>query len=96
MVFHFPDRDKPAADDEGGGNDSIWAVVAGTVKAYNLPIDYVLYDMSYVNMIMYGAVLPSYRSRKDGDKGRNAGQDIIRADDPANRDRVRRFLDSIE
>lgn len=52
--------------------------------------------MSYVNMIMYGAVLPSYRSRKDGDKGGNIGQDIIRADDPANRDRVRRFLDSIE
>lgn len=66
------------------------------MKAYNLPIDYVLYDMSYVNMIMYGAVLPSYRSHKDGDKVSNTGQDIIRADDPANRDRVRRFLDSID
>ncbi len=66
------------------------------MKAYNLPIDYVLYDMSYVNMIMYGAVLPSYRSRKDSDKGGKSEQDIIRADDPANRDRVRRFLDSIE
>lgn len=65
------------------------------MKAYNLPIDYVLYDLSYVNMIMYGAVLPSYRNHKDRDKGENK-EDIIRADDPANRDKVRRFLDSIE
>lgn len=47
--------------------------------------------MSYVNMIMYGAVLPSYNPKKD----RKKGEEIIKADDPANRDKVRRFFDSI-
>lgn len=52
--------------------------------------------MSYVNVIMYGAVLPSYR-RKDGNND-NGGkdQDIIKADDPNNKDRVRKFLDGID
>ena len=90
--YFFPARNQPAAPDERSErNDSIWALVAGTVKAFCLPIDYVLYDMSYVNMIMYGAVLPSYNPKKD----RKKGEEIIKADDPANRDKVRRFFDSI-
>lgn len=55
--------------------------------------------MSYVNVIMYGAVLPSYHSKKDSDKGINKGgkeQEIVKADDPMNRERVRKFLDEIE
>jgi hypothetical protein len=28
--------------------------------SYHLPFDYVLYDMSYANVYMYNAVLPSY------------------------------------
>jgi hypothetical protein len=59
--------------------------VAGMVKAYNLPIDYVLYEMSYANVIMYGSVLPSY----DGKKGES---DVINADDPQNREAVRGLL----
>lgn len=48
-------------------------------------------------MIMYGAVLPSYKSKKDDKKtGKQPEQDIIKADDPKNRDKVRKFLDSIE
>ena len=64
-----------------------------------MPIDYVLYEMSYANMVLYGAVLPSYR-HKDG--GKNGGsekrkkQEIIRADDPRNKEKVRQFFDSIE
>ncbi|WP_320980051.1 hypothetical protein [Bacteroides sp.] len=62
------------------------------VKAYNLPIDYVLYDMSYANMIMYGAVLPSYTSNKD--KGKSGQeQEIIKVDDPKNRDRVKKIFE---
>lgn len=64
------------------------------VKAYNLPIDYVLYDLSYANMIMYSAVLPSYDGGKDGNKKEK--QKVIKADDPANRDSVRRFLENVE
>ena len=68
-------------------------MVAGTVKAFNLPIDYVLYDMSYANVILYGATIPSLKSGKD--KGKEK-QEVIRADDPKNRDKVRQFLESIE
>lgn len=69
--------------------------MAGFVRGYNLPIEYVLYDLSYANMILYSAVIPSYKSRdkKDGDGKKK--QDEIRADDPANRDKVRKFLDEI-
>ncbi|MDR0429366.1 MAG: hypothetical protein LBH58_02665 [Tannerellaceae bacterium] len=89
--FNFPDRDKSSPEDKGDGdrNDSIWAVVAGIVKSYNLPIDYVLYEMSYANMIMYASVLPGY-----SDKNKGAGKDneVINADDPKNRDKVRSIL----
>lgn len=69
--------------------------MAGIVKAYSLPLDYVLYDMSYVNMVMYGAVIPSYngKHRKGGGKG---GQERIKADDPRNRAKVRKLLDSFD
>lgn len=40
---------------------------------------------------MYGAVLPSYNPKKDKKKG----EGTIKADDPTNRDKVRRFFDSI-
>ena len=76
-------------------SDSIWAVIAGTVKAYNLPINYVLYEMSYPNIILYGAVLPSYSSKKK-DKKDSGKQDIIKVDDPKNREKVRKILDSID
>lgn len=45
--------------------------MAGVVKAFNLPIEYVLYDMSYANAILYCACLPSYDSKaseKSGDE----------------------------
>lgn len=64
-------------------------MIAGTVKGFNLPLEYVLYDLSYANMIMYGAVLPSFRG---GAKGRADDREPIKADDPRNRDRVRRIL----
>ena len=47
-------------------------------------------------MMMYGAVLPSYKSKKDGNNTDKPKQDVIKADDPNNRDKVEEFLDSIE
>ena len=67
--------------------------MAGTAKAFNLPIDYVLYDMSYANLTLYGASLPSYRSHS---KGKQGEEEVIDASDPANKERVRAFLDSID
>lgn len=68
-------------------------MIAGTAKAYGLTPEYVLYEMSYANVVMYGAVLPSYRK---GSKGKQDNQKVIRADDPRNNNKVRQFLDNIE
>lgn len=44
-------------------------------------------------MILYGAVIPSYRGNRDGKKSE---QEEINADDPKNRDKIRQVLDSID
>lgn len=51
-----------------------------------MTIDYALNELSYANMIMYGSVMPSYNSDKDGDN------ETINADDPTNKDKVRSIL----
>lgn len=93
--YHFPVRDKSDEADESGLTDSIWAVVAGVAKALGLRIDYVLNDMSYANLNLYSASLPTYRkAQKDKQQGSiNDKQDIIKADDPKNRELVRQFIE---
>lgn len=68
------------------------------VKAYGLTPDYVLNNMSYANMLLYGAVLPSYDPKKKRDKGKGGSerQKVIKADDRANREEVRRFFETCE
>ncbi len=84
-------RDKSDETDEGGLTDSIWAVVAGVSKSLGLTIDYVLNEMSYANLNLYSASLPTYR-KPDKDGKRDGKGETIRADDPKNRDRVRDFI----
>ena len=48
--------------------------------------------MSYVNLIMYSRVLPSYESEDKQEKKEDVGEEVINADDPANRDKVREIL----
>lgn len=55
-----------------------------------------LYDLSYVNMIMYGAVLPQYKSHNKQGKQDGKREEVIKADDPSNRDRVREILQAID
>lgn len=69
-------------------------MIAGVVKGYNLPIDYVLYDMSYTNMIMFGAVIPSYNSKRKGKDSKE--QEVVKADDPRNRARVRKIFEDFD
>lgn len=73
--------------------------MAGTAKAFNLPFDYVLYNMSYANTLLYGAALPTYIPKKDRKKtgdpkynGTAYGAEHIRADDPRNADKMRQFF----
>ena len=97
-AYHFPDRDKPDATDESGDqNDSVWAIVAGTVKAFNLPVEYVLYDMSYANMVMYGATLPSYKHKADDKDGKKRKrQKAIKVDDIRNREKIKSIFEQFD
>lgn len=49
--------------------------------------------MSYANLLMYGAVLPSYDSEE---KKEGKEQQVIKADDPTNRDKVRKFFEDCD
>nr|DAU88906.1 MAG TPA: hypothetical protein [Caudoviricetes sp.] len=49
--------------------------------------------MSYANVIMYSAVLPSYNSKK---KDGAANQKVIKADDPRNKEEVRKFFETCD
>ena len=49
--------------------------------------------MSYANMVMYGAVLPSYGGKKDNKEGK---QKVIKADDPRNKEQVRKFFEECD
>ena len=54
-------------------------------KAYNLTFDYILYKMSFANVRLYNAVLPSFSAKKDGKKDPGI---ILNGDDPNNQDAV--------
>ena len=50
--------------------------------------------MSYTNLIMYGAVIPSHK-REKGEKDREV-QDVVNVDDPCNRERVKEIFNQFE
>lgn len=51
------------------------------MKNMGVTPEYALYEMSYVNLILYGAVTPSYDDAETGEKGFDATLD---ANDPRN------------
>lgn len=57
-------------------------------KNFGVSFDYVLYDLSYYNMLMYGFATPSYSGKKE--KEEEEWDDNIDANNPAN------FNDTIE
>lgn len=64
--------------------------MAGAVKGFGFSVEYALYDISYANLILMGATLPTYDSKaKDGNHGDG---DIINAEDPRNREKVRQIF----
>jgi hypothetical protein len=50
-----------------------------------MTFDYILYDLSYANLVLYSSVLPSYDDEKEDDE-------IINADDPRNKEKIRKLL----
>jgi hypothetical protein len=53
--------------------------------------------MSYANMVMYGAVIPSYKSPdeidKDGKKKKKKKHERVNGDDPRNREKINKELE---
>lgn len=95
FAYHFPERAKRDGADESGDrnrSDSIWATVAGFVKTFNVPFDYVLYDVSYANLLLYSASMPSYSNYKEARGKTDDGQEIVNADDMKNRESVLAIL----
>lgn len=58
-------------------------------------MEYVLYDLSYPNLILLGATLPSYNYEK-AQKGSSVNDDVIDAEDPNNKEAVKNFFNSID
>ena len=101
-AYHFPRRDKYDQGDESGnrdrdpddGNDSIWALIGSFVKWYRCSFEYALYRLSYENIIMYGAVIPSFNSGgKAGEDGKNDGrsEETLSADNPDDWKKIKQF-----
>lgn len=67
--------------------------MAGVAKAYNLSFEYVLYELSYKNLIMFSAVLPSYDfDSKDDKKAKEV--ETFDAGDPANIELIKAFSET--
>ena len=65
-------------------------MIAGFVKTFGVTFDYALYNISYTNLIMYSATIPSY------DSGERKKQDIVKADDPKNKDKVHSIIEGFD
>lgn len=71
-------------------------MIAGVVKGFGFSLDYVLNELSYANLVMLGATLPSYDRRRGHEDRHARGEETIDASDPRNRERVRDILNSID
>lgn len=68
--------------------------MAGFVKAFGVTFDFALYEVSYSNIMMYCATLPTYNSKSSDkdDKRSGSKQKTVQADDPKNRELVRAII----
>ncbi len=95
--YHFPARNKYNKTDKESGdlNDSLWASIASFSKWYRVSFEYILYEMSFENFVMYNSVVPSYDTDRDkGKKGNDDGR-RLNADDPKNNKEIIDFLKTI-
>jgi hypothetical protein len=49
-----------------------------------MTVDYILYEMTYANLVLFQSVIPNSDNSEK--------KDVIKADDPANREKVRQIL----
>jgi len=53
-------------------------MVAATAKAFNISFEYVLHEMSWQNMSLYCATLPTYNDKKE--QGQKKEEGVLNAD----------------
>ena len=65
--------------------------MAGFVKGFGVSFEFAVHEISYENLALYNATLPSYDNKKDkGELGTK--ERPIKADDPKNKDLVRAII----
>ena len=62
------------------------------VKVFNLTPSHVLYEMSYANLILYSASLPSYK-KPDRQSGEGAEDKAFNGDDPDQQAEIDKLFD---
>lgn len=62
-------------------NDSIWATVLGIAKTFGITAHEALYDISYVNAIMYSKAMPMYDDKQTEDDNKPVYDDALDAND---------------
>lgn len=66
-------------------------MLSGMIKGFNFSLHFVLYELSYANLILLSATLPSY-DKQD----KNKDEEIIDTSAPENREKIKAFFDAIE
>lgn len=58
-----------------------------------MSFDYVLHEISYENLLLYSAAIPSYDAKKSDKQEKEKGKgEIINGDDPRNKDLVKAII----
>jgi hypothetical protein len=60
------------------------------IKGFNLPIDYILYELSYANLIMLSATLPNY------DKEEKEEEEVLDMSNPNDQARIDQLLGIVD
>lgn len=60
------------------------------IKGFNLPIDYILYELSYANLIMLSATLPGY------DKEEKEEEEVLDMSNPNDQARIDQLLGIVD
>lgn len=69
-------------------------MIGSFVKWYRCSFDYALFRLSYANIILYGAVIPSFGTKKDGDDKDaeyGKGGETVSADNPEDWEKIKKF-----
>lgn len=76
-LYHFPQ----AGDENNRAepNDSPWAVIGGVMKYFRMSYEEVVFNRSYINILLLNKSIPSFKT--DGEKTKG-GTKKIKADKP--------------